>query len=220
MAIHDLPLPGVAARVPAPRLSALLAGLRAELCQAASSPRVTLAQALDLVQERAFGGVLLLLTLPCLLPVPPVLSMLMEGPLLLVSAQMILGRGQPWLPGRVRRLGLARPRAVAMIDAVLPRLHRVEALVRVRWTTLTTQSARRGLGVICFLSASLVGLPVPLIGWLPAFALALMALGLVGEDGVLVLAGVALGLAGIAAGALLLLGTIDMGDHLLRTLES
>ena len=80
---------------PHPRTSTLL-------CSLAEAPGETLrfADLLAGLGERAFGALLLVFALPNCLPVPalPGLSTLMALPLVLLSAQLALGRRQPWLP--------------------------------------------------------------------------------------------------------------------------
>jgi hypothetical protein len=71
----------------------------------------------------------------------------------------------------------------------VPWLARAERLLRPRFGVLTRQPAQYGLGLICLLLSIVIFLPIPLGNMLPALAICLVALGLLGRDGLCVLLG-------------------------------
>jgi hypothetical protein len=83
------------------------------LADEAGPDGLTIRDVRDHMDERAFGLFILILTIPCLVPalygVPQVLGV----PIILLAAQVLIGRQEPWLPeGRAptpRAQGLARP---------------------------------------------------------------------------------------------------------------
>src|ERR1700744_5370253 len=104
--------------------------------------RLTIGEMVDRIEgDGGLGPLLLVLTLPVLLPLPPGFSMVLALPLLLVAPQIVLGRREIWLPPFLARRTIKRPALVKLIGRVLPPLEQVETVVRPRLRFLT-----RGLG--------------------------------------------------------------------------
>ena len=80
----------------------------------------------------------------------------------------------------------------------MPRLHRLERMIRPRFLPLTGIAGKRFIGAAGLLLATIVFLPIPFGNMLPGMALVLMAVGLLGRDGIAVLAGGLIGLVGLA----------------------
>ncbi len=158
---------------------------------------VSLGWILDRLHERAFGLFLLVLALPCCIPflygVPQVVAL----PLAFVSAQITAGRRAPWLPEglRARRVPVARLEELARRAG--PWLRRVEAVSRPRLTALTRPPADRIVGVALLLFSASILVPLPGTNTVPGIAVALVAMGLLQRDGLLVAGGGVLGTAWI-----------------------
>jgi hypothetical protein len=73
-------------------------------------------------------------------------------------------------------------------------LARAERLLRPRWSLLVSPAAERLLGALCLILAAVLALPIPFGNMLPAFAICLIALGILERDGVWVAAGTVVGL--------------------------
>lgn len=145
---------------------------------------------LDRVEaEDGPGPVLLVLTLPVLLPLPPGFSMVLALPLLLVAPQIIIGRREVWLPKFLSRRKIKRPALVKVIHRVLPPLERVEKLVRPRLGFLTTGVGASMVGVACTLIAVVLVLPIPFANLVPSLAMGAFSIGLTRKDGLFVLGG-------------------------------
>lgn len=164
--------------------------------------RVSLAELIADLDTRAYGFVLLLCTVPNLTPGPslPGFSTVFGLPAIAFAVQMILGRPQPWLPHRLARITVSRPRLERLIERALPLVDRADNLLRPRFSSLTHGPGRLWLGLSCLLQGVLLALPVPVFSMVPAFALMLLALGLIARDGAFVLLGHLTGLAGFALG--------------------
>jgi len=109
-------------------------------------------------------------------------------PLLCLSAQMLFGR-RAWLPTFVARRSMARDDFEALMSRVLPWLERAEKLLRPRLSVLALPPMEYLVGLVCLALAVILVLPIPLGNIPPAFAIALMALGILERDGIWVLAG-------------------------------
>lgn len=147
--------------------------------------------------DRGYGIMLLLLTIPCFIPVlPPGTSGVVGVLMILVASQMLVGRRQLWLPARWRRKRLA-PATVQAIQtrgiALLQRIERV-SYPRGRWLTRNGVLLRVSALIVILLSLVLSS-PMPFMNTLPAFSIALIAIGLMNHDGYLLLAGNLLGVA-------------------------
>lgn len=136
----------------------------------------------------ATGSLLILLALPCMLPVAGVGTVLGMG---LVGLSLALWRQQTALrlPDRVARFTMpARwARRVLAWQASLYTL--AGRAARQRLAAAFNSGARRVTALTVALMAALIVLPIPFGNILPAVAISLIGLGLVFRDGVLMLLG-------------------------------
>jgi hypothetical protein len=159
----------------------------------------------DLIADlggRGRAGLILIFAFPNVLPAPPGLSGVLGLPLLYLSVQMMLGR-VPWLPGFIGDRSMPRDRFAQLVERLGPWLARAERLLRPRWSLIVSHGAERVLGGLCLVLAAVLALPIPFGNMLPAFAICLIALGILERDGVWVAAGTVVGL-----GSLLLVAGI------------
>ncbi len=178
--------------------------------------RITLADLVRLFSARAFGALILLLALPNVLPVPG-LSTVTGLPIMLIAGQLALGWAQPRLPRRLGALSMEREAFLRVLRRAQPYVERIERrLLRPRLPTLTMPVAERLVGGVMVVLAGVLALPIIFGNQAPAFALALLALGLIEKDGAFVIAGLISGviavaivlavLFGFAQGLLMLIG--------------
>ena len=168
----------------------------------ASRQVVAVDDLIALLGGRGRAGLMLLFALPNVLPAPPGLSGVLGLPLLYLSVQMMLGR-VPWLPGFIGDRAMPRDRFAQLVERLGPLLARAERLLRPRWSLLVSHGAERVLGALCLVLAAVLALPIPFGNMLPAFAICLIALGILERDGVWVAVGSAVGL-----GALILVAGV------------
>lgn len=146
---------------------------------------------LDALHERAFGMAILIFVLPNTPPMPgiPYVSTLTGVPICLFALQLIFGMHRPWLPSGIARREIPQRRIRGVWKKILPAFLRVEKFVRPRHLALTSQIAERLLAVLIFAFGFIMALPIPAGNLLPAWAIALLALGMMERDGRLVIAG-------------------------------
>jgi len=165
--------------------------LSAVLRQLAAEPgheRVSVQDLFAALGDRALAALLFVFAVPNVIPSPPGLSTVLGVPLLFLSGQMLLGRNA-WLPAFVARRSMAREDFEALMSRVLPWLERAEKLLKPRFSGLALPPMEYLVGLVCLMLAVILVLPIPLGNIPPAFAIALMALGILERDGVWVLAG-------------------------------
>jgi hypothetical protein len=176
-----------------------ISGILAAMAEAAEGERVSFGDLVDAFDARAYGPLIVLFAAPNVLPVAlPGISAVLGAPLILLTAQLMVGRRHPWLPEFLRRRSLARSSFESLVARIVPRLHRIERMVRPRLLPLTGIAGKRLVGAAGLILATIVFLPIPFGNMLPGLALVLMAVGLLGRDGIAVLAGGLVGLVGLA----------------------
>lgn len=160
--------------------------------------RVRLKDVVDVLEDRAYGLLLLILALPNVIPNPvPGLSGILGVPLVLVAAQLALGRPHPWFPKVLAERSMATGDFRTIVERIVPWLRKLERLTRPRLRWLCRPPFERMLAVFCLILAIVLALPIPLGNILPALAVTLIALGLIEHDGIAIVAGLTLGLASL-----------------------
>lgn len=168
--------------------------LISSIAAAAAQPRITIADLLTQFGDRTFGMLFLFLALCNFIPSVPGTSGVLGLALMLVAIQLVIGRQQPWMPNAVGRRSLSSESLRRGAAKVVPYLRRLERLCRPRLAFATTATAERLVGLLVLCLAVVIALPIPLVGNLPpAVAVLVMALGLIERDGLLILAGLAMG---------------------------
>ncbi|HZV23967.1 MAG TPA: exopolysaccharide biosynthesis protein [Luteimonas sp.] len=139
------------------------------------------------LDRRAFGMLLFIATLPAFIPIP--VGGAISGPLvILIGAQLLVGRHRPWLPDFIARRGPHRRALAAFERRFAPWLSRLEALIRPRLPRLLANRGAAILtGLVLMLLGLLLSLPIPLTNYLFGALLLLFALALLERDGVLMI---------------------------------
>lgn len=161
------------------RISVMLERFRDGL----EAPTVRLADVTAALDERSVGTILLLLSIPVVSPIPLGPSMVFNLPLLLYCLRLVIRPGSDGLPARLARRSVSREAADRMLRAVVPRIRFVERFLRPRCRRLADLDRRSGFRPLCLALAVTAFVPLPLMGWLPGFALVFLALGLIERDG-------------------------------------
>ena len=149
--------------------------------------RLTFSELAAQLHSRAWGGLLLIFAAINVLPLPPGTSVFFAIPLLIVSAQMVVGRTSPWFPARIDRRGVTKKLLRRLIDKIRWLEVRVDRIFKPRLPGLTGPAASRVVGLICFFLALLAAIPIPLFHVAPAAAIMLFGLGLIYRDGALII---------------------------------
>lgn len=139
------------------------------------------------LDQRAFGMLLFIATLPAFIPIP--IGGAVSGPLvMLIGAQLLIGMHRPWLPKFLAERGPHRRALVKFDRRISPWLRRLETFIRPRMPQLLGHRASAMLtGLLLVLLGLLLSLPIPLTNYLLGALLLLFALALLERDGVLML---------------------------------
>lgn len=155
--------------------------------------RVSVSDLMRAMDARAVAALILLFALPNVVPTPPGTSSILGLPLLYLTAQMMLGK-LPWLPAIIADRSMTRADFNAFVGRVTPLLARAERLLKPRLLFITSSLGERIIGGLCLVLAIVLAMPIPLGNMLPAFAISLMALGVLERDGLWVMIGAVMGL--------------------------
>ena len=166
--------------------------------------RLTFSELAAKLHSRAWGGLLLIFAAINVLPLPPGTSVFFALPLLIVSAQMVMGRSSPWFPAKLDRRGVTKELLAKLIGKMAWVEARIERIFKPRLPGLTGPAAARVIGLICFLLALIAAIPVPLFHVAPAVAIVMFGLALIYRDGALVIAAAVAAVLSIAVDALII----------------
>jgi hypothetical protein len=166
------------------------------LAQEGSSERVSLGDLLRGIKTHALASLLILFSVPNLLPGIPGTSAVTGLPLVILTFQLMMGR-PPWLPGFILNRSLRRSDLQAVMAKVEPPLRRLERVLRPRLSLFLSASAQRLIGAFMVLLSTLIMLPIPFANIVPALAIILMALGFLENDGLFILIGLVIGVLSI-----------------------
>jgi len=175
----------------------------AQIIEETEAERLSFTDLAAQLQSRAWGGLLFIFAAINVLPLPPGTSVFFAIPLIIVSAQMVIGRASPWFPARIDRRGVRK----SELERLVAKMHgfeaRIERVFKPRLGKLTGPTATRLIGLACLFLALLAAIPIPLFHMAPAAAILLFGLALIYRDGVVVIAAAIAGLLSLAANALL-----------------
>jgi len=164
-----------------------------DIAEDEGTERVSLADLVAAMGDRAFGALLFVFALPNILPAPPGSSAILGIPLMFLSGQLMLGK-QPWLPKFIANRSILRADFAAIVMRAAPWLAKAEKLLRPRLGGLVQPPAEYLIGGICLLMALALALPIPFANSVPALTICLFALGVLEKDGAWVIAGTVMAL--------------------------
>lgn len=150
--------------------------------------RISLADLMAMLGDRALGALMFVFALPNTLPALPGTSAILGTPLVLLSVQLMFGL-RPWLPRFLSQRSMARADFEAFMLRVTPWVVKAERLLKPRLSVLTLPPVEYLIGTVCVALALLIALPIPFGNIPPAIAVCLFALGVLERDGLWVLAG-------------------------------
>jgi hypothetical protein len=178
------------------KLSEELAGLRAS----AGERAITLREVIQTLGGRAYMLLVLLLAIPFITPIPlPGLSTPFGLAIALIAFRLSLGQ-RPWLSMNLQRKELPAGFIGKVFGFSEKLLRFFEKFLRPRLTFLTDTPLLVQLHAVLMLIAALallLPLPIPFSNSFPAWTILLLAAGLLERDGLFILAGYVVFVAGV-----------------------
>ncbi len=156
--------------------------------------RLSIRDIMSALGDRAFALLVVVLGLPNCLPMPPPIPLICGLLLAFVALQLAVGRKTPWFPKVLLERSVNRKDVARVTDRAVPLFEKLERYSRPRVMLFVEPVAYRIIGVLLLLLALALVFAPPIIGQIPlGFAVCLVGLGLVERDGLVVVAGLALG---------------------------
>ena len=170
-----------------PHLSADLEALHARVKDQA----LTLAELKQALKGRGSAVLLILLALPFCFVAIPGLSMPFGIAISLIGVCQATGR-EPWLPSFIMRRRLSTARSTQLLTGAIKVARQLEKYVRPRLAFLHAGPGMLrliGLAIVIAGVALMLPLPIPFSNSIPAWAVVLLAIGMMEKDGLFVLLG-------------------------------
>ena len=157
----------------------------------ARNEKVTLAEIFNLTEERVFGFLLAILSLPSALPVPaPGYSIPFGVAMFFLAIQLIIGRDRPWLPKKFLKGSMKLETVQKFVKMGTPWVEKIENVTKPRVAYLCTSLPGKViLGVAIALMSISMMIPIPGTNTLPAIGIFVIAFGLLEDDGLICIAG-------------------------------
>ena len=169
------------------QLSADLEKLHAQV----KGKSLTLAELKHALKGRGSAMLLILLALPfCFITIPG-LSTPFGIAICLIGGCLVMGR-EPWLPPFVMRRRLSTARLAQLLTGATKVARQLEKFVRPRLAFLHAGPGMFrliGLGIVIASLGLMLPLPIPFSNSIPAYAVVLLAIGMMENDGLCVLLG-------------------------------
>jgi hypothetical protein len=164
--------------------------------------RVTVRTIIDILSDRSFAILVVLLGLPNCLPMPPPIPAVCSLLLILVAAQMAAQRPTPWVPGGLLKKSVSRADLVRAVTRALPLVRSLEHWSQPRWNLFRARTGAVLSGLLLFTMAVGMLFAAPFIGQVPyGIAVCLVGLGQIERDGLLVVSGIVAGCLGVMLSA-------------------
>src|SRR5690348_8997231 len=162
----------------------------------------TLGSLVEVFGEKSFAVLFVLLLGVPALPVPTGgATHVFEIIAALIALELIVGRREVWLPARWRRLSLGGDRQQRFLASLMRFIRRLERISRRRFAFVFHHRLSDivfGLLVIGGSAAAFFAPPFTGLDTLPALGVVLISLGMLLEDALIALAGVIVGVVGVA----------------------
>ena len=163
------------------------------------SERISVQYILDHFHERGIGIVLIFFSAPMALPipVPPGINIILATPLVLLTVHQLLGAKNIYMPEKIRQKEVSVQKVSGMITGLIPWFKKLEILIKPRLGWITGPRWAQIFGLLAFIMALTVCIPVPLTNTVPSLGITLMSVGFMMRDGLAILGGAMIGMAWI-----------------------
>lgn len=187
-----------------------------EFAAALTGERVSLEDIVTGLGDRGLGVLMAIFAVPNIFPSTVPFGNVITGvPVIILAVHLMLGWRRLVLPGFLARRSMGSATLKSFAPKLAAALARIEPLLTPRLPAVSSPAAERMVGAICLILSILSALPIPFGHMVPALALMVIGLGLIEHDGVAILLGAVLGLAGAILFGLVVFGLATKLPHLI-----
>ncbi len=160
---------------------------------------VSLGEISDHLSERGFAILMILFAFPMAIPLPypPGFTTVLGLPLLVFSFQMILGMSKPLLPNWIATKTIKTNHLIFAIEKSAKYFIRAERILHPRLPYFSSEGGERIIGITALLCSISIVLPIMFGNAVPSAGILIMALGLLGKDGAVIILGILVSIIGL-----------------------
>ncbi len=185
-----------------------------EFAERLTGERVSVEEIDTALGDRGLGMLMAIFAVPNIFPsTVPFGNVLTGVPVIVLAVHLMLGWRRLVLPRFLARRSIGAQTLKTFAPKLAAMLARIEPLLTPRLPAVSSAAAERIIGAICLVLSILSALPIPFGHMVPALALMVIGLGLIEHDGVAILFGAALGLAGTVLFGLVVFGLASRLNH-------
>ena len=153
----------------------------------------SIGELMESIGDKGFGLLLIILSLPSALPVPAVGYSTPFGIcMVIIAAQIFIGRKQVKLPGRLKKIRIPLKMVQSITGFAIHFLKRTEKLIKPRQRWIHSRFGHSILSVTIFAMAFFMILPIPGTNTLPAMIIFIIGISIAEEDGLIAIVAILL----------------------------
>ncbi len=175
-----------------------------KLAEKSENGSTKVAEIINEFKENSILLAMIFFALPAALPLPfpPGFTTILGIPMIILSIQLILGSKKVKLPNRLNQYKIQNSTLIMMGNKMVPLLLKIERYVKPRYEFASSVYCERIVGIICIIASCVVTLPLPMTNAIPAQGVAIIAIGFLNRDGLIILLGVLWTFAGMSVALL------------------
>lgn len=179
--------------------------------------RPTLNDILSALGDRGLALILLIFSIPAIIPTPGIpAGMIFGSALALIGGQMVVGVTRVRLPSFIAQRHIGQDVLRQVFQRATPLIEKLERRLNLRLAGVMSPLAMRVIGGVIVVMALLIALPIPFGNTLPGLAVLALSLGLARQDGIAVLVGLSLAVLACGVSVALVHGSLWLFDTGLR----
>ena len=165
------------------------------LDEALTQHKITIAEFIEHLGYRVYGLGILIFALPSIVPIAviPGVAALFSVPIFFLSIQLIFAKKIPLFPSWLKNKTINTAHLKKLFHYAIPYLQRIEKLIKPRYLFFSSSIGKVILGILIAWLSILLMLPIPLSNMIFGGLIALLALGLIERDGIILCVGLILG---------------------------
>jgi hypothetical protein len=157
--------------------------------------KITLGELIERLGYRVYGLGILIFALPSIVPLSaiPGVAAFFSLPIMLLSLQLIFSKKEPWLPKWLMSKSIETAHLKKLFHYAIPYLQKIEKLIKPRYPFFSKKIVEIFVGLLIAWLSILLMLPIPFSNMLFGALIAVLALGLIEKDGLIILIGLLIG---------------------------
>jgi len=169
--------------------------------------KTSIIELMDEFHENGIALAMIFFSLPVAIPLPypPGFTTIIGTPLIILSFQILLGYHKVRLPQKINQYEIKNSTLTLICNKIVPILKILESYIKARFSFAKSVYCEQFIGFVSLICAIAIAIPLPLTNAIPALGIAIMALGLLNRDGLVIIGGFFIAIVGliVAMGAIL-----------------